>query len=187
MMRALSGALGPWMDKPFAFFGHSMGALIGFEFARHLRRHGRELPLHLFVSGFRAPQLRDPGPPMHDLPDAELIERLRGLKGTPEESLRDPELMGLFLPTVRADLKFCETYVYQDEPPLDCPISAYGGASDDRVSERELSAWAAQTSRAFSLRIFAGGHFYIENDPPSFFGSFIREVRLLAERAAVTR
>lgn len=187
MMSALSEALGPLTERPFVFFGHSMGALISFEFTRYLRRHGRRTPLHLFVSGFHAPQLRDPRPPMRDLPDAELIERLRGLAGTPEEALSNAELMSLFLPMVRADLTICETYTCGDEPPLECSISAYGGVEDERVSREELSAWSAQTRGDFNLRMFAGGHFYIENDPANFFGILNHELRRLAGRAVTTR
>src|SRR2546421_132109 len=85
MVQAIVEAIAPRLDKPFAFFGHSMGALISLELARALRReHGRE-PVHLFVSGRRAPHLPETLPPMHDLPEAEFIEGLRGLNGTPPE------------------------------------------------------------------------------------------------------
>src|SRR5205823_631917 len=103
LVDALARALPPHLGRPFAFFGHSMGALVGFELARLLRReHGLE-PAHLFVSGCAAPQLRDPGRPLHRLPDAEFRQELRRLGGTPPAVLENDELMGLVLPLLRAD------------------------------------------------------------------------------------
>ncbi len=112
LVQALAQALLPHLDKPFAFFGHSMGALISFELTRQLRRLYGLVPLHLFVSAHRAPQLPDPDPPIHTLPEAEFMEELRCLNGTPKEVLEQPELMELMLPILRADFALCETYIY---------------------------------------------------------------------------
>ena len=94
LVEQLARELSPKLDMPFAFFGHSMGALIGFELARLLRRERGLNPAHLFISGRRAPQLRAAGPPIHNLPDDEFIERLRDYNGTPEEVLRHPRADG---------------------------------------------------------------------------------------------
>lgn len=162
-VEALAAGLAPAFDRPFAFFGHSMGALLSFELARYLRRLGRPAPLHLFVSGHGAPHLPDRNPPLHALPDDQFVARLRELNGTPEEVLRHQELLQLLIPVLRADFAVCETYVYQPEPPLDCPISAYGGLGDGYVNREELAAWQAQTTGRFSVRMFPGDHFYLNN------------------------
>jgi len=151
-------------DLPFAFYGHSLGAIISFELIRQLRRQMRPLPVHLFVSGRRAPHLPNPGYPMHKLSDEALIEELRRFNGTPEIVLREPELLEIFLPIIRSDLKINETFVYQHEDPFDCPISAFGGKDDHKASEEELKAWSEHTKNNFKIKMFAGGHFFINNN-----------------------
>jgi surfactin synthase thioesterase subunit len=161
LVQDLTRELRPYSDKPFAFFGHSMGAAIGFEIARLLRREGAPSPAHLFVSGRRAPQLQRPERPTYNLPEAELIEELRRLKGTPAEVLEHPELMKVLLPVLRADFELIQTYEPRDEPPLDIPLTAFGGLEDDEVGREGLEGWRAHTIRAFSLRVFPGDHFYL--------------------------
>ncbi|MDL5057570.1 thioesterase II family protein [Geitlerinema calcuttense] len=161
LIEALSVALVPHCTKPFAFLGHSMGALVGFELARSLRRKGDRLPLYLLLSGHRAPQLPDLDPPLHALPDDQLLQELRRYNGTPEAVLQNAELMQLLLPTLRADFSVVETYRYQPEPPLDCPIFAFGGLQDWKVKPEDLEAWRQQTTQAFTLQMFPGDHFFL--------------------------
>ncbi len=163
LTQALAQAIQPYLDKPFAFFGHSMGAVIGFELARQLRRQNDLCPAHLFVSGSRAPQVPDPNPPLHQLPDGEFVAELRHFNGTPEEVLQNSELMQLFLPILRADFAIHETYTYTAGAPLDCSISAFGGSQDDRVSGEDLAAWRGQTCSTFMLRLFPGDHFFLHS------------------------
>jgi medium-chain acyl-[acyl-carrier-protein] hydrolase len=151
-----------YQSTPFVFFGHSMGALVSFELARQLRRQRIPGPVHMIVSGHRAPQLRDPRPILHQLPDREFQHELRELGGTPETVLQNPELMELLLPVLRADFALCESYLYAAEEPLDCSITAFGGNNDLKVSREELSAWQTQTRKSFSLRMFPGGHFFVQ-------------------------
>ena len=100
------------LDKPFYLFGHSMGSAISFELARLLRRSGLPQPRHLFVSARRAPQLPQPKEDIHVLPEREFLASIKKLGGTPEEVLKNEELMELFLPTLRADFTLLETYKY---------------------------------------------------------------------------
>jgi len=140
-------------DLPFAFFGHSMGALIAFEVARQLAADG---PDHVFASAHRAPHLADPTV-LHGLDDDALADRLAATN----PALADPELREIFLPILRADLTLCETYVHTPGEPLSCPITVFGGREDDIVTEAELRAWRQHTSAGFALRTFPGGHFYL--------------------------
>jgi len=162
-VQALSDAILPYLDKPFAFFGHSMGALIAFELVRHLRRQQRATPVHLFVSGCSAPQLYTSEPPIHQLPHDAFIEELRRLSGTPDEVLQNNEILELLLPALRADFAVCEEYLYVPDGPLDCPISASGGQNDPEVTEEALGAWREQTRGAFDLQLFAGNHFFLHS------------------------
>ncbi|HEY9157248.1 thioesterase II family protein [Candidatus Binatus sp.] len=162
LVEALAQALAPLLDRPFAFFGHSLGALVSFELARRIRRQYGVHPVHLFVSAGRAPQIPHRGPFIHTLPDSEFLMELRRLNGTPSELLGHEELMEIMLPVLRADFAVYETYLYSTEPPLNCPISAFGGLQDNKVSDSDLEAWRAQTSVSFSLRMFPGDHFFLK-------------------------
>lgn len=160
LVLALSEALAPAIDGPFAFFGHSMGGLIAFELARQLRREGKRLPAHLFISAKCCPTNTEELP-SSKLSDAQLIEILRTYEGTPEDVLQEPELMNLLLPAIRADMELCNTYVCDAEPPLPCPITVFGGL-EDHVSRRQcLEGWREYTSAPFTLRMYPGGHFFL--------------------------
>ncbi len=161
LVRDLAPVLVPHTDVPYAFFGHSMGALVAFTLARELRRMNVPGPELLMVSGSRAPQRPDPDPPIHALPDDEFLLELRELNGTPEEVLRNDELLQLLLPVLRADFAACETYEYVPEAPLSCPIVAFGGIDDAEVPQEAVAAWSEQTTRACSLQMFPGDHFYL--------------------------
>ena len=161
VVEAVGVALTPLLDKPFAFFGHSLGATIAFEVARSLRRQDLPEPDALVVSGHGAPQIPDDSPQMHNLPDPELVESLRRLNGMAAEVLDSAELMKLILPILRADLTMSETYAYHAEEPLSCQIFTYGGLQDRYVSRDDLNAWQEQTRSDFRLRMFPGDHFYL--------------------------
>ncbi len=149
------------LDLPAVFFGHSMGALVAFEFIRALRRSGQPLPLHFFPAGRRNPGTPCRFPDIHDLPRADLLEAMRKYGGTPDAILNDPEMMELILPIVRADFKILETYQFRGEAPLDLPITVYAGHQDIRTNQAELRAWGKQTTGPFALRMFEGEHFFI--------------------------
>lgn len=162
LVEALGPEIVPFLDKPFAFFGHSMGGLIGFELARWLRRNRKTMPTHLFVSGRQAPQLSELAEPTWDLPEREFVERVRDLNGTTQDVLEHPELMQLMIPLLRADFAVCETYQYQDEPPLECPVTVFGGLDDVEVRYEHLEPWREHTSSAFRLHVFPGDHFFVQ-------------------------
>jgi surfactin synthase thioesterase subunit len=166
LVAALTEAVRPHLEGPFAFFGHSLGAYVALEVARALRREGAPLPLHLFVSASPAPEALVIERPIHALPDRELREELRRYQGTPEEILRNDELMALLLPVVRADFAIYESYRAAAEPPLDVPISAFVGLDDDRAPREQMEGWRAHSSREFSLRVFPGHHFFIHDERP---------------------
>ena len=162
LVDSLAQAVAPLLDKPFAFFGHSLGSLISFELARRIRRQYDVHPVRLFVSASHAPQVPHRGAPIHNLPEKEFLAELRHLNGTPSELLEHKELMEIILPLLRADFAVYETYVYSAEPALNCPVLAFGGLEDRRVNYSELEAWRAQTNVCFSLRMFPGDHFFLK-------------------------
>ena len=174
---ALSRAIQPFLDQPFVFFGHSLGALVAYELALHLRRHGLPQPNILFVSACGAPHLRDPHPFMHLLPDAEFLEALEKLNGVPSEFLHLPDVMELLLPALRADLEAIESYHYgPNEQPLSCPIVAFGGLDDPRVSSERLEGWASHTDSSFKSQYFPGDHFFVNTAKEAIIESLAREI-----------
>lgn len=177
LVQTLTEALLPYLTTPFAFFGHSMGALIGFELARQLRWQHGPSPSHLFVSGRGAPQLPPYEPPIHDLPEPQFIAELQRFNGTPKEVLEHPELMQLLIPTLRADFAICETYTYTRGAPIECPISAFGGLQDHRVRPERLEPWRHQSCASFKLRLFPGDHFFLHTAEPLLLMTIARDLQ----------
>ncbi len=172
----LADLLPSFLDLPFGIFGYSLGGIIGFELTRALRRRGLPQPFHLIVAACEAPHARTDHPPTYNLPKAEFIHSLRKMGGTPELVLDNPDLFDLFIPLLRADFEANETYVYQDEPPLACPISAYGGLEDKSISRNSLEMWQEQTTNSFNLRLFPGDHFFIRDHNEQLLNMLARDI-----------
>ena len=160
LVRAIAEGLGDLLDDPFAIFGHSMGALIGFELARLLWRERGRAPAMLCVAACRAPRLVREMPTYSHLPPYMLIEALHRRYGVYGDMGGNEELMRLMLPTLRADLKICETYATEDEARVACPIAAYGGIGDATTNAAAIDAWQDDTSDAFRAQMLSGGHFF---------------------------
>ena len=146
----------------FALFGHSMGALLGYELAATLTDRHRP-PSHLFVSGLNAPHVLHPGsePTVHLLPDDELAGHIGRLQGTAAEVLASPELLRLVLPAIRADYAVCETYVHCPRPPLSVPFTVLSGVDDPATDPASLHRWNELTTAPSAFREFPGDHFYL--------------------------
>lgn len=153
--------LAPWRGGPLAFFGHSMGATIAYEVALRLERTGLQ-PVVLFASGRRAPS-RVRNEHIHELPDSGLVAELKALSGTDSALLDDPDMLSLVLPTLRSDYRAAETYRHREGDRLDCPVFALTGSHDPRADVEGVDAWREHTRGAFDLRVFPGGHFYLND------------------------
>lgn len=177
LVESMTPALLPNLDKPFAFFGHSMGALISFELARELRRSHQLQPVHMFVSASRAPHARlSPQKVTYNLPEPEFIEELRSLNGTPKEVLEHSELMQLTMPLLRTDFQACQTYDYVHEPSLDCPLTVFGGLQDKDLTRSELEDWREQTTSACIVRMLPGDHLFINTAQTSILRMVVDEL-----------
>ena len=176
LVAALADAIRPYLAQPFAFFGHSMGAAVAFELARLLRRRGQPLPKLLVASGARAPQFRRNYTPPPAPEDEQFLDELQRLQGIPDDLIDDPALMRAILPALRADAALYRKYAYTEDAPLDCPIRAYGGAGDSNVRREHLEAWAEQTTASFAVRLFPGGHFYIERSQAEFLAALAEDL-----------
>jgi medium-chain acyl-[acyl-carrier-protein] hydrolase len=165
---ALERDIFPYLDRPFAFFGHSMGGLISFELARRLRRKHQIEPDHLFISGRRAPQLPERDPHIHELPEPEFLAEVKRLNGTPGEVLAHAELLELIVPSLRADFAVCHTYRYLPDTPLNCPITVLGGLEDEHASREKIEPWRLQTTGVCKLYMLPGDHFFINHQQSDF-------------------
>ncbi|MFE8944794.1 thioesterase II family protein [Streptomyces sp. NPDC007856] len=161
MVSVLADAVQPLLDRPFAFFGHSMGALLAFEVTRTLRRRGAPAPAHLFLSGFRSPDLPPWRPAASTLDEEALLERLDEIAGPSRSAIRDRDLLLFLGPTIRADFEAVENYEYRHGDLLDVPMTCLGAVDDAEVRADEISQWWRLTNRACSVRLFEGGHLYL--------------------------
>jgi medium-chain acyl-[acyl-carrier-protein] hydrolase len=164
LVSALVSVLQPHLDLPFAFFGHSMGAVLSNEVARALQVTGAPMPRHLFVSGRRPPHWPNPDPLLHVLSDQDFVAEInRRYGGIPPEVAEHEELLALLLPALRADIRALETHLPPaGRAPLACPVTVFGGADDPLTPRPHLDGWRTETSAAFRVRVFPGDHFYLQ-------------------------
>jgi medium-chain acyl-[acyl-carrier-protein] hydrolase len=162
---AIADAIAPELNKPFAFFGHSMGALAAYETARLLRTRGGPQPRRVILSGRGAAHLPLPRPAAHALPEPELLAALRRYSNRTDELLAHPDLLAIFIPILRADLGAVENYRPGAIEPLLAPITCLGGLGDVDVPWYRLDAWRMHTLGGFRVWMLPGGHFFLH--PPS--------------------
>ena len=178
----LAPVIAPYLDRPYAIFGYSVGGLLGFELSREIRRRGLRLPEALFVAAAAAPGIKLPGTPIHRLSDDELLVRIRErYGGIPEVLLKEKDLLGIYLRVIKADFALLETYTSYEEAPFAFPIPAFGGARDMMVSEADLAGWQAHTTGTFSLTMLPGDHFFINEQQ----GILLERVKALLNAAEV--
>ena len=175
---ALADHVEPFLDRPYGFFGHSMGALVAFEWARELRRRGHAGPAFLCASGATAPQVPREDEPLHQLPGDEFVRQVTArYQGIPQQVLKHQELLDLVLPALRADLSVIETYEFRDRTRLPCGISAFAGRDDRHVTPEKLAPWRELSGGRFASQLFAGDHFYLHDRRDELINAILLEFR----------
>ena len=162
MAGAITAQMLPFIDRPYAIFGPSMGALLSFEITRLLQSQKRRPPEILFLSAHRAAHLPRKRDPLHALPDSQFIESLKQYGGFPEEILNNQDFIDFVLPTMRSDMTLCDLYAFKPiESPIVTPLEMYAGEDDREAGPNEMTAWSEHSSGESNLTTFKGGHFFL--------------------------
>lgn len=164
LLAALASVIREQARPPFAFFGHSLGALVAFELTRRLRRARLPMPERLIVSAASAPPCRGPSRRLHELDDDALLQALRDYNGSPPEALAHRELMELLLPAIRADFALLHDYRYGAEAALNLPITVLAGRRDTHVPAGSLEGWQECSTVPVRQRWFEGDHFFLHTE-----------------------
>jgi medium-chain acyl-[acyl-carrier-protein] hydrolase len=162
--------------RPYALFGHSMGALLAFELAHLLSGDGQPAPVYLAVSGAGHPRSGPVRRRVSTLAAPELLAWAESLGGLPDQVLADPQMRELLLPPLRADCAWLEGYVHRNRPPLPCPLSVFAGDADDHAPRRGIAGWAHETTGRYCVRQYPGGHFYLAEHLPTLLGDLAEDL-----------
>jgi surfactin synthase thioesterase subunit len=160
---AIAAAVADRADRPYAIYGHSMGARLGFEAIRALRRQGARLPFRFYPAACLPPDAAWPFAGCVGLPDDDFLNVLAERLNAPVEAWTIPELRELVLPVLRADFAWTAEYQYQAEPPLDVPLAGLAGADDAEAGPSPMLGWSRHTSASFRLHTLPGDHFFLRS------------------------
>jgi medium-chain acyl-[acyl-carrier-protein] hydrolase len=172
----IADTLEPFLDRPYALFGHCLGAVLAYEATRVLRSRDKAQPLHLFTSGARSPHFGIPIADVESMEDDEFIEHMHRAYSAPIEFLRHPEMRPLFLPMVRADARMTQNYRYTPGAPVSYPITAVAGETDPDVQREHLEGWRQHTTAGVATRIYPGNHFFFLDSAPRLLADFAAEL-----------
>ena len=164
LAQVLARQLQPFTNKPFAIYGHSMGALVAFELTRVLQASGFAMPRALILGAHRAAHLPRIRETLYNLDDKTFIQKSQRFGGFPDEVLANDELLQLLIPTLKADFTLCDTYIYAEQDPLNCPIHVFSGANDPDTPYEAMEAWRQHSSVSTKIHVFQAGHFFIRSD-----------------------
>ncbi len=180
----IADTLDPVIDRPYALFGHCLGAALAYEATRVLAERGRPQPLRLFSSGARGPHLGIPIADVESMGDDEFIQHMHKAYSAPIHFLTHPEMRPLFLPMVRADARMTQNYRYAAGPPVGYPITAVAGETDEDVQREHLEGWRRHTTGEVTPRIYPGTHFFFLQSAPQVLADFAGELERDAGGAA---
>jgi medium-chain acyl-[acyl-carrier-protein] hydrolase len=172
----IADTLEPLLDRPYALFGHCLGAALAYEATRILRDRGKAQPVHLFCSGARGPHLGIPIGDVENMGDDEFIEHMHAAYSVPIEFLRHPQMGPLFLPMVRADARMTHNYRYSPGPPMSYPITAVAGETDLEILPEHLEGWRQHTTARVTTRLYPGNHFFFQESAPRLLADFVSEL-----------
>jgi surfactin synthase thioesterase subunit len=150
-------------DRPYAFFGHCMGAQLAYRLAIELERSGAPGPVLIGASGWAPEGFKTPTLEQARMPEDQLLGFIRQLGSVPTELVENPDAMSVIIPAMRADLEVVASY-RDDGLPVRCPVVTYSGRSDPLSTPGCMPSWSDRTPRYLGNSEFVGDHFYI-NEP----------------------
>ena len=169
LARDLADDIASLIDRPYALYGHSLGAFVAFDLANELVRRGLPPPTRLLAAGQRGPSLPYPLDPIYHLPEEAFLAAVRRRHNAiPEAVLADKAMMAYLARLLRADFTLVEAYRHQAGERLNCPITAFGGLDDPGIAREQLEAWARETTGACTIRMVSGGHFFPQTNQAGF-------------------
>ncbi|OLT16514.1 hypothetical protein BJF78_13910 [Pseudonocardia sp. CNS-139] len=179
-VRHLVHAIAPYLDRPYALFGHSMGAVAGFALCVELRERGLPLPVWIGASAHPGPRTPDraPTPDLHRLGRADLRTALHHIGGLPAAVVDDDELWARIEPLLRADLEVAERWRPPRVEVLPVPLSAFCGRDDPVARRPAMQRWAVHTERFLGVREFPGDHFYVQQARDEVVAAVVADVGL---------
>jgi acyl transferase domain-containing protein/surfactin synthase thioesterase subunit len=161
LIQVLGDFIHPYLDKPFAFYGHSMGALIAFELAYVVKQKYNINPQYLFLGGAQPPSDVSFLNRIENLSQNQTLNYLLDISEIPEAIYNDKSLVEEFMEIFKADLQLLQSYCHKEQEPLDCPIYIFGGVDDASISEKQLSLWYRYTQNTFKLQMLPGKHMFL--------------------------
>lgn len=161
IVEQLEREIGPVLDPPFVFFGHSLGSLIAYELLQRLEATGRCRPELFFASGGPAPHTRIPPDERRTLTQDQILRDLRQISGAHASLLEDTEVLALLLPMLQADFEVYTNYRYRESAPLQSSIVSIRGASDAYITHESQLEWSRHTDRRFSFHVIPGPHLFV--------------------------
>jgi medium-chain acyl-[acyl-carrier-protein] hydrolase len=160
---AMGGLVPLIHEKPFAFFGHSLGGILSYEMTHALRKNNMPVPRHIFISSMTAPGVVRLEPQLENISDSDLVYMLTTLGGMAPEIVSSREMLELFIPIIRCDLKAVENYVSKETIPLDIPLSIFFGKKDVLITGSDINKWR-DNFKVCSVHEFDGDHFCVFSD-----------------------
>ncbi len=160
MYEAMYEGLRPYFSSAMAFFGHSMGGLLAFQFARYMLGRGETVPVHLFLSAAPVP-VRPPEMTGRPSEEEEFLRRILQSGTVPESVLLDEESLQIVKRTLLSDHELLLSLLDGRTEPLAVPVTVMAGERDLLVPLERARAWQDFTSRSCSILTWPGGHFYV--------------------------
>ncbi|MCG8475006.1 MAG: SDR family NAD(P)-dependent oxidoreductase [Cytophagales bacterium] len=154
----------PYMDRPFALWGHSFGGVVMFELARKLRERNEQLPAHFFASATIAPQLTGGWKNSKIISQTAMRENSEARLLSLMSYIDDVEFVKQILPIMRNDMPLIMSYPYADQEKLECPITVFSAQEDEVVMPSEMAPWQEQTSGTFRQEIVHGDHWFLSRN-----------------------
>ncbi|QUI61531.1 thioesterase [Pseudoalteromonas sp. A22] len=161
LVDALKPELSSDLNGNYAVFGHSLGSRVALEVVRRAIHLGYRKPQHFVAPGSPGPKLPCLDKDCTSLNDAQFIQVIKELNGTPPEVLGNMELLELFLPTLRSDFYLAEQHKCEQSSLIAEHMTILSGKKDT-ITSAQLDSWH-QFAVHSEIVLCEGVHFFIHS------------------------